>query len=40
MINTTTACLVTRDDVKSGDDKHNDVNSTVVIKIMMTAVWL
>ena len=37
MINITTVCLVVMDDVKSGDNKHNDVNITVVIKILKIA---
>jgi hypothetical protein len=37
MINITTVCLVVMDNVKSGDNKRNDVNIMVVIKILKTA---
>jgi len=37
MINVTTVCLVVIDDVRSGDNKHNDVNIMVVMKILKIA---
>lgn len=37
MINVTTVCLVVTDNVKYGDNKHNNVNIMVVIKILKIA---